>query len=32
MTKNKDGAGYDIMKIGVNIGGDAWWTITLRSF
>lgn len=32
MTKNKDGAGYDILKVGVNIGGDAWWTMTLRSF
>lgn len=31
MSKNANGAGYDILKIGVNIGGDAWWTITLRS-
>jgi len=32
MSKNKNAAGYDILKIGVNIGGDAWWSITLRSF
>jgi hypothetical protein len=32
MQKNVDGKGYDILKVGVNIGGDAWWTFTLRSF
>lgn len=31
MTKNVDGKGYDLLKIGVNIGGDGWWTFTLRS-
>lgn len=32
MQKNVDGQGYDLLKIGVNIGGDGWWTFTLRSF
>lgn len=32
MTQNVDGQGYDILKLGVNIGGDAWWTFTLRSY
>lgn len=32
MTKDYNGQGYDLLKIGVNIGGDAWWTFTLRSF
>lgn len=32
MTKNAGGKGYDLLKVGVNIGGDAWWTFTLRSF
>ncbi|MBD1420431.1 hypothetical protein [Sphingobacterium chuzhouense] len=30
-NKNVDGKGYDLLKIGVNIGGDGWWTFTLRS-
>ncbi|MEP7144236.1 MAG: hypothetical protein ABI707_15235, partial [Ferruginibacter sp.] len=25
-------AGYDIMTIGVNIGGAGWWSFTLRSY
>lgn len=32
MQKNVNGQGYDLLKIGVNIGGDGWWTFTLRSF
>lgn len=32
MTQNVDGQGYDLLKIGVNIGGDGWWTYTLRSY
>lgn len=32
MTQDAGGQGYDILKLGVNIGGDAWWTFTLRSF
>lgn len=31
MEQNVDGKGYDILKIGVNIGGPGWWTFTLRS-
>lgn len=31
MKKNVDGKGYDLLKVGVNIGGDGWWTFTLRS-
>jgi len=32
MQKNVDGKGYDILKVGVHVGGDGWWTFTLRSF
>ncbi|RQP19491.1 MAG: hypothetical protein EAS52_02085 [Parapedobacter sp.] len=31
MEQNVNGEGYDILKIGVNIGGAGWWTFTLRS-
>ncbi|WP_139215767.1 hypothetical protein [Parapedobacter composti] len=31
MEQNVNGQGYDILKIGVNIGGPGWWTYTLRS-
>lgn len=31
MEQNVDGQGYDILKIGINIGGNGWWTFTLRS-
>lgn len=31
MTPNADGQGYDLLKIGVPIGGEGWWTFTLRS-
>ncbi len=32
MQQDVGGAGYDILTVGVNIGGDAWWTFVLRSF
>lgn len=32
IERNVDGEGYDLITIGVNIGGDAWWSFTLRSF
>lgn len=32
MTRNVNGEGYDLLKLGVHIGGDGWWTFTLRSF
>ena len=32
MTKNAEGKGYDLLKVGVNIGGDSWWTFTFRSY
>jgi len=32
MEKNVDGKGYDLLTIGVNIGGDGWWSFTLRSY
>lgn len=31
MEQNVNGEGYDMLKIGVNIGGSGWWTFTLRS-
>lgn len=31
-VQNAGGAGYDILRLGVNIGGDGWWTFTLRSY
>jgi len=31
MTQNAGGKGYDILKVGVDIGGGTWWTFTLRS-
>ena len=31
MEQNVNGEGYDLLKIGVNIGGDGWWSFTLRS-
>jgi len=31
MTQNAGGQGYDILKVGVDIGGGTWWTFTLRS-
>src|SRR5690606_38252713 len=31
MEQNAGGKGYDVLKIGVNIGGNNWWTFTLRS-
>jgi PKD repeat protein len=30
-TINAGGSGHDILKVGTNIGGDGWWTFTLRS-
>lgn len=31
MTQNAGGNGYDILKVGLDIGGGTWWTFTLRS-
>ena len=31
MEQDVDGKGYDILKIGINIGGPGWWTFTLRA-
>lgn len=31
MEKNVDGQGYDLLTVGVHIGGDGWWSFTLRS-
>lgn len=31
MTHDVNGEGYDMLKVGVNIGDEAWWTFTLRS-
>ncbi len=31
MTQGAGGGAYDILKIGVHIGGEGWWTFTLRS-
>ncbi len=31
MAQNVGGNGYDILKVGVDIGGGTWWTFTLRS-
>ncbi|MFB2118424.1 hypothetical protein [Parapedobacter sp. 2B3] len=31
MTQNAGGQGYDILKVGVDIGGGTWWTFTLRA-
>ncbi|MCW3088967.1 MAG: hypothetical protein JWP81_36 [Ferruginibacter sp.] len=32
LSATHDPAGYDIMTLGVNIGGSGWWSFTLRSF
>lgn len=32
MTQDAGGQGYDLLKLGVHIGGEGWWTFTLRSF
>lgn len=31
-VQNAGGQGYDLLKLGTNIGGDGWWTFTLRSY
>lgn len=31
MERNVDGQGYDLLTIGVDIGGGGWWSFTLRS-
>lgn len=31
MTPNAGGQGYDILKVGLDIGGGTWWTFTLRA-
>jgi len=31
-STNVNSLGYDIIKLGVNIGGSGWWTFTLRSY
>ncbi len=31
MKKDGAGAGHDLLKVGVNIGGAGWWTFALRS-
>ena len=32
ISMKHDPAGYDILVLGVNIGGSGWWSFTLRSF
>jgi hypothetical protein len=31
MEQNVNGQGYDLLTIGVHIGGEGWWSFTLRS-
>lgn len=32
LTATHNAAGYDLMTLGVNIGGAGWWSFTLRSY